>query len=113
MAIDYNVIGQRIKRARLAKNYTQEDLAEKIDISVAFLSRVERGNSHINLKRLNQLCGLLDVTEGYILNGAASNATNYLDEEFADLLKSCSPEKQKLIYNVAQVIAQSDNNSEQ
>ena len=47
MALDYAVIGQRIKQARLAKNYTQEDLAEQIDISVAFLSRVERGNSHI------------------------------------------------------------------
>ena len=42
MALDYTVIGQRIKQARLAKNLTQEDLAEKIDISVAFLSRVER-----------------------------------------------------------------------
>ena len=52
---DYNIIGNRIKQARLAKNMTQEDLADKIDISVAFLSRVERGNSHINLKRLNQM----------------------------------------------------------
>ena len=52
MAIDYNVIGSRIKQARLAKNMTQEDLADKIDVSVAFLSRVERGNSHINLKRI-------------------------------------------------------------
>ena len=43
MAIDYTVIGQRIKQARLAKSLTQEELAEKVDISVAFLSRVERG----------------------------------------------------------------------
>lgn len=106
MALDYNVIGSRIKQARIAKNLTQEDLAEQIDISVAFLSRVERGNSHINLKRLNQICGLLDVTEGYVLNGAASNSQNYLDKEFAELLKTCSPEKQKLIYNVAKVIAE-------
>ena len=73
MGLDYNVIGSRIKEARIAKNMTQEDLAEQIDISVAFLSRVERGNSHINLKRLNQICDILDVSEGYILNGAASN----------------------------------------
>ena len=53
MAIDYSVIGSRIKEARLSKNLTQEELADEIDISVAFLSRVERGNSHINLKRLN------------------------------------------------------------
>ena len=108
MALDYTVIGQRIKQARLAKNLTQEDLAEKIDISVAFLSRVERGNSHINLKRLNQICGLLDVSEGYILNGASSNSNYYLDKEFAELIKGCSPEKQKLIYNVAKAIADSD-----
>ena len=112
MALDYTVIGQRIKQARSAKNYTQEDLAEKIDISVAFLSRVERGNSHINLKRLNQLCGLLDVSEGYVLNGASSSSKNYLDQEFAELLKNCTPEKQKLIYNVAKVIAETETETE-
>ena len=42
MALDYNIIGQRIKQARLAKNYTQEELSEKIDVSVAFLSRVDQ-----------------------------------------------------------------------
>ena len=36
MALDYSVIGQRIKQARLAKNLTQEDLAEQIDMSDAF-----------------------------------------------------------------------------
>ena len=108
MALDYTVIGQRIKQARLAKNLTQEDLAEKVDISVAFLSRVERGNSHINLKRLNQICNLLEVSEGYVLNGASSNSENYLNKEFAELLKGCSGEKQKLIYNVAKAIVETD-----
>ena len=112
MALDYSVIGSRIKQARLAKNMTQEDLADQIDISVAFLSRVERGNSHINLKRLNQLCGLLDVSEGYLLNGASSSSENYLDKEFTDLIKSVSPEKQKLIYNVAKTIAETNMNEE-
>ena len=46
MALDYSIIGERLKRARLAKNMTQENLAEKIDVSIAFLSRVERGRSH-------------------------------------------------------------------
>lgn len=108
MALDYDIIGSRIKQARLAKNYTQEDLAEKLDISVAFLSRVERGNSHINLKRLNQICNLLDVTESYMLEGTSNNSKDYLDKEFAELLKKCSPEKQRMIYNVAKTIAESE-----
>ena len=106
MAIDYSVIGSRIKQARLAKNMTQEDLADKIDISVAFLSRVERGNSHINLKRLNQICEILGVTEGEILNGVSNNSSKYLNNEFSSLLKNCSSDKQKLIYDLAKVIAE-------
>ena len=51
MALDYSIIGERLKSARLAKNLTQEQLAEKLDVSVAFLSRAERGNVKINLSR--------------------------------------------------------------
>ena len=106
MALDYSIIGSRLKQARLAKNLTQEDLSEQIDISVAFLSRVERGNSHINLKRLSQICSILEVPEGYILSGSYSDSENYLTKEFSDLLKKCSPDKQKLIYNIAKIIAE-------
>ena len=51
-------------------------------------------------------------SEGYILNGASSNSTNYLDKEFSELLKGCSSEKQRLIYDIAKVIAESDNNDD-
>lgn len=104
MSLDYTIIGSRIKQARLAKNLTQEDLSEELDVSVAFLSRVERGSSHINLKRLNQICKILEISEGYVLNGASINSNEYLNKEFSDLLKSCPPEKQKMIYKVAKTI---------
>ncbi|MFR2534254.1 MAG: helix-turn-helix domain-containing protein [Clostridia bacterium] len=105
MAIDYTVIGERLKKARKAKKLTQEDLAEQLDVSIAFLSRIERGSSQVNLKRLTQICEILEISEGDILNGVSSKSNKYLDSEFADLLKNCSSEKQKLIYDVAKVIA--------
>ena len=113
VALDYTIIGERLRTARLNQKLTQEKLAEKLNVSIAFLSRIERGNSHINLKRLNQLCGLLDVTEGYLLNGASSSSQNYLDKEFTDLIKSVSPAKQKLIYNVAKTIAETETDEEE
>lgn len=105
MAIDYSVIGSRIKKARKAKNMTQDELSEKLDVSIAFLSRIERGTSQINLKRLTQICEILEVTEGDILNGVSNNSSKYLDDEFSELLEGCTPKKQKLIYEVAKVIA--------
>lgn len=107
MAVDYTVIGERLKKARKDKHLTQEQLAEKIDVSIAFLSRIERGSSQINLKRLSQICQLLDITEGDILNGSSSKSAKYLNSEFSDLLRNCSAEKQKLIYDIAKVIAES------
>lgn len=108
MALDYNIIGERLKKARIDKNMTQEKLSEQIDVSVAFLSRVERGTSHINLKRLTQICEILGVSEGSILNGVSSNSDNYLASEFNNILNSVSSDKQKLIYKIAKVISEEE-----
>lgn len=105
MSIDYKIIGERLKKARIEKKYTQEKLAEIINVSVAYLSRIETGATHINLKRLNELCNILGVSEAYVLNGASENADNYLNYELASILKDCSSEKKELIYKIASVIS--------
>lgn len=107
MALNYELIGSRLKEIRQNKNITQEDLAEKMDLSVPYISRVERGTTSINLKRLSQMCALLEVSEGEILQGAENTSSSYLESSFSDLLKSCPPEKTDLIYKIAKIIAES------
>ena len=106
--MEYNELcvkfGNKLKYYRLMRGYTQEKLAEKLNVSIAFLSRIERGNSHINLKRLSEICDILGVTEGYILNGSSDSSHFYLSSEFTNTLNKASPEKQKLIYKIAKVI---------
>ena len=109
MGIDYNIVGERLKKARQNKKLTQEKLAEKLDVSVAYISRLESGSSKINLRRLQEICTLLDTSEGYILTGASENSKSYLDEDFKNLLEKCTPEQQKLIYNLAKTVINSDN----
>ena len=105
MALDYNIIGQRIKQARLSKNLTQEDLAEQIDISVAFLSRVERGKAQLNLKRLIQIAEVLKIAPGYLLTGSNITSKDYLREDFRIILEKCTPEQQRLIYQISELIS--------
>ena len=106
--LDYNVIGLRLRRARADKGLTQQELAEKTGLSVAFISRVERGSTHINLKRLSEFCTILGISEGEILNGVSNSDGLFLHEEFEDLLNSCSQEKVKLIYKIAKLIAEDE-----
>jgi hypothetical protein ELI_4466 len=109
MAVDYSIIGWRLKQARLKAELTQQQLAEKTNLSVAFISRIERGSSHINLKRLSEFCNILGVSEGFVLSGASDSDGKYLYNEFTEILKKCSPEKQKLIYKISRMIAEDEN----
>ena len=104
MAVDFSIIGKRLKESRKKKGLTQEKLSEIMGVSIAYLSKVETGKIHINLERLSQICHILGVTEGEILNGVYHHSEKYLHSEFYDLLKDCSPKKQKLIYQIIQVI---------
>ena len=91
MSPDYYVIGRRIKQCRLDRKMTQEELADEINISVAFLSRVERGNAHLNLRRLTQIAEVLKVSPGYLLTGSNTTSKDYLKEDFKNILDKCSP----------------------
>ena len=77
MNIDYELIGQRIKEARRCKHYSQRRLAEELDVSEAFLSRVERGHP-INLNRLAQISTILDIRLEYFITGVMPKSKNYL-----------------------------------
>ncbi len=109
MALDYKLIGERLRKARTDKKLTQEKLSEMINVSVAYLSRIETGATHINLKRLNEICGILGVSEAYILNGASSNSETYLNNELSSILKDCAPENKELIYKIATLISAKGN----
>jgi transcriptional regulator with XRE-family HTH domain len=49
------ILGQRIKFFRLRRQFSQADLAEKANISITFLSNIERGN---NFPQTGTLCSL-------------------------------------------------------
>ena len=106
MALDYSIIGQRLKRARKNLRMTQAELAEKLNISIAYVSRIERGSSKISLTRLTDFCSALEVSEGEILNGVSNSNSNYLSDEFNDIFNKCSPKKQQLIYKLSKLIAE-------
>ena len=55
-------IGKIIQKLRNDKNLTQEQLAEKIDLSTNYLSKVERGLSVLNAEAFLKMATVLDFT---------------------------------------------------
>lgn len=105
MTPDYSIIGKRIKIKRMKKRMTQEELAEKINVSTSFMSRIETGNVQINIKRLAEIADALEVSPGYLLTGINVKSKDYLREDFNLLLKDCTPKQQKLIFEISELVS--------
>ena len=105
MEFDFKLIGERIKKARMDKGWTQEKLSEEIDVTIAYISRVETGSGQINLKRLAQISNVLNIPLEQLLSGTSVHANNYLDKDLYNILIHCTPEKQRLIYNIAKIVS--------
>lgn len=60
-----------IAQCRKAKGWTQERLAEAVDMSVGQISDLEQGKSGYSPESLQAIADALDVTRGQLLDGPA------------------------------------------
>jgi len=56
-----NILARNIKALRARRNWSQADLAEKSDLSIVYLSDIERGNKWPYLDTLVKLAGAFNV----------------------------------------------------
>ena len=62
-------VGMRIRECRLAKNITQEELAEMMCIKKATISAYELGKNDIKVGVLEEMAPLLGTTVSYLAGG--------------------------------------------
>lgn len=98
MAIDYKFLGERIKAQRRIKGTTQEDFAEHLNVSVGYISQIERGITKVSLERLIDIADYLECDISFLLEGTSVKDDNYLAFEFNELFSQLSTsEKRTLI----------------
>lgn len=98
--IDYSLVGQRMQRLRKAKGYTQEQIANDLNVTIAFISNIENNRAKMNLRILTYYASLLNVSVDYLLQPGKEEDENsiYLDQEILRLLRDYPvAEKQKFI----------------
>nr|WP_148137760.1 XRE family transcriptional regulator [Candidatus Formimonas warabiya] len=71
-------VGQKIKELRLAKELTLKDLSEKADLSIGFLSQVERGMASIAVTSLEKIAQVLDVDLAFFFTLPQKHETNIM-----------------------------------
>ena len=105
--MDYYKIGQQIRKIRKAHGLSQEELAEKVNISTTHMSHIETGNTKLSLPVLVDIAAALEVrTDDLIYDNPVASASTALDE-IAEVLEHCSANEAKVIADVVKATKRS------
>lgn len=95
MYYDLKESGLRIKKLRKQKELTQEQLANKLNISTSNLGKLERGLQGLSIDLLIEISIFFDVSLDYILLGRELQ-TDKLKRQIHTMLEQLMELEQKL-----------------
>jgi len=100
-------IGTKIKHVRELRNYTQEFMAEMLEVSQSTYARYEKDDGDLTISKLKKIAEILDMkiedlinfTDKYIFNNYTSNQANqgYIINQFSANEKKLYEDKIRLL----------------
>lgn len=102
--MDYYKIGQRIRKFRKALNLSQEELAEKVGISVTHMSHIETGNTKLSLPVLVDIAKALSVQTDELIYDIPQITKSSVKHEISEILDSCSPQEMYILADILKAV---------
>lgn len=85
--MDQNKSGKFIAKLRKEKNMTQEQLAEKMGVSINAVSKWERGLSFPDVSLYKKLCKELDINIEELINGEKDTSEEAKEKAILSTIK--------------------------
>lgn len=101
MALNFVIIGRRVKEIRLQRKIPQAVLTEWIDMSVTYISHIETAKKHVSLQTLVSIADAFGVTVDQLLNGNQENDRVEYRTELVQLVEDCTSYEKRIIYEIA------------
>ena len=104
--MDNRQIGHRIKEVRESRGYTQEQLAEKLNLSVQHVSVIERGVKSPRLDTFIRIANILEINADYLLKDVLQVSSLLKSNELYDMMGQISEKEKRRILEVVRVLIQ-------
>lgn len=107
--MDIKKIGERIKKAREERNYSQQYLAQQLGISQKAYSKIENSQTNVTLNHLDRIAQVLETSINQLLGTEGSTVYNNYNTHNGEgiVIKKETPEKTIELYE-RMIKAQSD-----
>ena len=94
------VLGMRLKNARNEKKYTQEFVAEHVNISPDLLRNIENGRNIGSIPTLLNLCNFLEITPDFLFEPLLTTHKDTLDTKLQEHIASISPKDKEILKQI-------------
>ena len=82
-------LGEKIRYYRNLKNWSQEEIAHKLDISLPAYSKIERNLTDLNFSRLKQIARVLGISPAELISSSTEqhNLQKLLHERDKEIIR--------------------------
>lgn len=98
--MDYYAIGQRIRKIRKEKGLSQEQLAERVGISVTHTSHIETGNTKLSIEVFASIVNALDCQADELLFGTREIIGAEAFGDIVQELQTLSAREMCIVYEI-------------
>ncbi len=106
-AIDYRALGARVQQRRQQLGLSQQYVAERLDLSTSFYSRVERGEKVASLETLVKIVNFYDFSLDFLLQDSLNKTVpGELQAELTQIFKGKTPEQVKHLIEWLKVLSE-------
>ena len=105
--MDYKLLGQRIRAARLSAGFSQEQLAEAVGLTSQHISHTEVASTKISLPSLVKIANVLDISVDKLLSDSVKDSTPHLLADVQDIFSDCDGDEVYVMLEAAKAVKSS------
>ena len=106
--MDLSGIGKQIREARLQKSWNQDQLAEKTNLSLAYIGMIERGEKIPKLETFIRIINTLEISADVVLQDVLMNGYQVRMSRYLEKMDHLSKEKRDDILDIVDVLLKKD-----
>ncbi len=95
------ILGETFKKYRLKNKFTQEQIAEKLGISVKYISRIENGTGGVKVETLVNYMNILGICPNVIFDKLIVNENLKLQMQLSN--KVCNLSNEEIAFIISMV----------
>lgn len=101
--MDMREIGKRIREKRLARSWSQEELAERMNLSVTYIGMIERGEKSPRLETFIKLANILGASADELLVDVIQQGYKLRMSRYAEKVSRLDKKERQRLYKIIDV----------